>query len=113
MLPTVLSADGPGVPYRRRGVICLCERYLAGARSGFRSGCGQPQGAFQEQQREQKKRVRVGHHHGGPTCVGYRGYLCDCLPGPVPGGTVAIDLDDGDSFSYGCACEKICRRGGN
>ena len=36
--PTVRSANGPGVPYRRRAVTCRCESYLAGARSGFRSG---------------------------------------------------------------------------
>ena len=40
--PTVLSADGPGVPYRRRAVGCLSERYLAGVRWALRSGCGQP-----------------------------------------------------------------------
>ena len=25
----MLAANGPGVPYRRRAVICRCERYLA------------------------------------------------------------------------------------
>ena len=38
--PTVLVADGPGIPYRRLPVICRCGRYLAGARLGFRYGCG-------------------------------------------------------------------------
>ena len=108
--PTVLSADGSGVPYRRRAVICRCRKYLAGARSGFRSGCGQPVGAFREQPREQKRPARVGHHHGGQTCMGYRGDRCDCLPGPCPGGTLAIDLNDCDDFSR-CVHERICRRG--
>ena len=62
---TVLSSDGPGVPYRRRAVFFRFEKDLAGVRSDFRSGRGQPHDAFQEQQREQKRRVRVGHHHGG------------------------------------------------
>ena len=72
VLPTVLAADGPGVPYRRRAVICRCGRYLAGVRSGFRSGRGQLQGTFQELERGQKRRARVGHHYGGQTCMGYR-----------------------------------------
>ena len=35
----------------------------------------------------------MGHHHGGQTCTGYRGYRCDCQPGLGPGGTLAIDLE--------------------
>ena len=42
--------------------------------------------------------------------MGYRGYRCDCLPGPGPGGTLAIDLNDSDDVSYGCEREKTCRR---
>ena len=94
----MLVADGSDVPYRRRDVIFRCGRYLAAARSGFRSGCGQLQGAFQEQKRGQKRRARVGHHHCGRTCMGYRDYRCDCLPGLAPGGTLAIDLNDGGDF---------------
>ena len=30
--------------------------------------------------------------------MGYRGYRCVCSPGSVPGGTLAIDLNDGDDF---------------
>ena len=45
----MLSADGSGVAYRRRTVIFRCGRYLASERSGFRSGRGQPLGAFREQ----------------------------------------------------------------
>ena len=55
---TVLSADGSGVPYRRRDVNLRCGRYLVDARSGFRPGCGQPLGAFREQPREQKVVMR-------------------------------------------------------
>ena len=110
---TVLSVDGSGVPYRHRAVNCRCGRYLAGARSGFSSGCGQPLGAFREQPREQKRRAKVGHYHGGQTCTGYRGYHCDCLPGLGPGGTLAIDLNDGHDFSGGCVCDKTCRRDGS
>ena len=93
--------------WRRTGRVCRtalelsfagAEGYLAGARSGFRSGCGQLQGAFQEQKRGQKRRARVGHHHCGRTCMGYRDYRCDCLPGLAPGGTLAIDLNDGGDF---------------
>ena len=91
--PTVLPADGSGVPYSRRAVNCRCARYLAGARSGFRSGCGQPLCALREQPWEEKRGARVGHHHGGQTCTGYRGYRCDCQPGLGPGGTLAIDLE--------------------
>ena len=107
----MLSAGGSGVPHRRRIVICRRGKYQAGARSGFRSGCGQPLGAFRERSREQKRRVRVGHHHGGQTCTGYRGYRCDCLLGLGPGGTPAFDLKDCNDFS--CAREKTCRRGGS
>ena len=100
--PTVLSGRGSGVTYRRRTVICRCRKYRAGARSGFRSGCGQPVGALREQPREQpreqKRRARVGHHFGDQTCMGYRRYRCGCLPGPGPGGTLAIDLNDCDDF---------------
>ena len=105
--PTALSADGSGVPDRRRAVNFRCGRYLVDARSVFRSGCGQPLGAFRKQPREQKRRARVGHHHGGQTCVGYRGYRFDCLPGLGPGGTPAFDLNDCDGFSW-CAREKTC-----
>ena len=108
----MLSAGGSAVPHRSRTVICRCGKYQAGARSGFRSGCGQPLGAFREQPREQKRRARVGHHHGGQTCMGYRGYRCDCLPGPGPGGTLAFDLNDCDDF-FCCVREKTCRSGGS
>ena len=100
----MLSADVPGVPYRCRAVF-VGARYLAGACSSFHWGCRQLQGAFQEQEREQKRRTRVGHHHGGQACMGYRGYRCVCLPGLFPGGTLAIDLNDGDDFCCGCARE--------
>ena len=109
--PTVLPADGSGVTYCRRAVNFRCRKYPVDARSGFRSGCGQPLGAFRERSREQKRRVRVGHHHGGQTCTGYRGYRCDCLLGLGPGGTPAFDLKDCNDFS--CAREKTCRRGGS
>ena len=94
----MLSAGGSGVPHHRRIVIFRCGKYQAGARSGFRSGCGHPLGAFRKQLREQKRRARVGHHHGRQTCMGYRGYQCDRLPGLGPGGTLAVDLNDGDDF---------------
>ena len=110
--PTVLSGRGSGVTYRRRTVICRCGKYQAGARSGFHSGWGQPLGPFREQPREQRRRARVGHHHVGQTCMGYRGYRCDCLPGLGPGGTPAFDLNDCDDFSW-CAREKTYRRGGS
>ena len=109
--PTVLSAGGSGMPHHRRTVICRCGKFQAGARSGFRAGCGKPLGAFREQPREQKRRARAGHHHGGQRFMGYRGYCCDCLLGRGPGGTPAVDLNDYDDFS--CAREKTCCRGGN
>ena len=96
---TVLSTDGSGVPYHRRAVYFRCGRYLVDARSGFRSGSGQPLSAFQEQPREQNRRARVGHLHGGQMCMGFRCDCCCCLPGPCPGGTIAIDLNDCDDFS--------------
>ena len=40
-------------------------------------------------------------------------YRRDSLSGPDPGGTLAIDLNDGDDFSCGCSGEKICRLGGS
>ena len=63
----MLSAGGSGVPHRRRIVICLCGKCQAGARSGFRPGCGQPLGACRDQPREQKRRAKVG-----PTMVARR-----------------------------------------
>ena len=30
--------------------------------------------------------------------MGFRGYRCYCLPGPGPGGTLAIDLNDDNNF---------------
>ena len=108
----MLSADGSGVPYRRRAVNFRCRRYLVDARSGFRLGGGQPLSAFRERLREQKRRARVGHHHGSQTCTGYRGYRCNCLPGLGPGGTPPFDLKDCDHFSWR-AREKTCRRGGS
>ena len=79
----MLSADGSGVLYRRQAVIGRCGRYLAGVHSGFRSECGQHQGAFREKPRKEKRRAMVGHHHGVQTCMGYWGYRCNCLPGRV------------------------------
>ena len=40
-------------------------------------------------------------------------YRRDSLPGPEPGGTLAIDLKDGDDFLCGCSGEKICHLGGS
>ena len=45
--------------------------------------------------------------------MGYREYPFDRLPGLAPGDTLAIDLNDGDNLSCGCAREKNCRRGSN
>ena len=104
--PTALSVDGSGVTYRRRAVNFRCGRYLVDARSGFRSGCDQLLGAFRGQPREKKRWARVGHHHGGQTCMDYRGYRCDCLPGH------GFHLNDCDDFSW-CAREKTCRRAGS
>ena len=108
----MLPAGGSGVTYRRRAVNFGCRRYLVDARSGFCSSCGQPLGAFPERPREQKRRARVGHHHCRQTCMGYRGFLCDCLPSLGPGGTPVFDLNDCDDFSW-CAREKTYRRGGS
>ena len=60
--------------------------------------------AFQEQERGQKRRARAEYLHGNPTCM-----CChrDSLPGPEPGGTFALGLNDGDDFSYGCSGENI------
>ena len=109
---TVLPAGGSRVTYRRRAVNFRCGRYLVDSCSGFRSGRGQPLSAFRERPREQKRRARVGRHHGNQTCIGYRGYRCICLPGLGPGGTPAFDLNDCDNFSW-CAREKTYRRGGS
>ena len=92
------------VPYRRRAVDCRYRMCQAGAREFFRPGYGRLQSAFEEQERGQKGRARAGYHHGDPTCMCYR---CDSLPGPDPGGTLAIDLNDGDDFSCGCSGETI------
>ena len=48
---TVLPAGGSRVTYRRRPVNIRCGRYLVDARSGFRSGCGQPLSTFRERPR--------------------------------------------------------------
>ena len=73
----------------------------------FRPGCGRLQRAFEEQERGQKRRASAGYHHRDPTCMWYR----DSLPGPDPGGTLAIDLKYGDNFS--CSGGKIYRLGGS
>ena len=111
-----------GVPYSAAGgrVVCdvppsscqfRCGRYLVDARSGFRSGCGQPLSAFRERPREQKRRARVGHHHGSQTRNGYRGYICDCLPGLGPGGTPAFNLPEQlRRFFVVCAREDVPSR---
>ena len=98
-----------GVPYSAAGGRVGCDvppsschfpvRKVPGSRAfGFPLGLCQPRSAFRERPREQTRRARVGHHHGDQTCMGYRGYCCDCLPAPGPGGTLAIDLNDGDNF---------------
>ena len=110
--PTVLPAGGSGVTYRHRPVNFRCGKNLVDARSGFRSGCGQRLGAFRERSREQKRQARVGHHHGRQTCIGYRGYRCDCLPGLDLGGTPVFDLNDCEDLWW-CAREKTCCRGGS
>ena len=103
--PTVLSTDRPGVPYRRRAVNCRYGMCQAGARSDFRPGYERLQSAFQEQERGQKRRARMGYHHGDPTrmCCGP-----DSLSGHGPGRTLAISLNDGGDFSCGCFGDKIC-----
>ena len=108
--PTVLLAGGSGVPHGRRTVICRCGKYQVDAPSDFRSSCGQPLDAFREQWREQKRRVRVGYHHGSRMCMDYRGYRCDCLLGLGLGGTPVFDLNDCDDSAW-CAREKTCHRG--
>ena len=55
-------------------------------------------------------RASAGYRHGDPTCTWYR---CDSLPGPDAGGTLAIDLNDGDDFSCGCSGGNIGRLGGS
>ena len=98
------------VPYRRRAVHCRYGMCEAGARQYFRPGYGRLQSAFEEQEREQKRRATEGYHHGDPTCIWYR---CDSLSGPDPGGTLAIDLKDCHNFAWGGSGEKICRLGGS
>ena len=66
----------------------------------FRPGCGRLQSAFEGQERAQKRQTSARYHRD-PTCMGYR----DSLPCPDPGGTLAIDLKDGDDFS--CSGDKI------
>ena len=84
---TVLPAGGSRVTYRRRPVNFRCGRDLVDARSGFRPDCGQHLSAC----RERKRPARVGHHHGGPTRMCYRGHRCCCLPALGPGGTLACE----------------------
>ena len=40
-------------------------------------------------------------------------YLALSLPIPDSGGTLAIDLNDGDDFSCGCSGEEVCLLGGS
>ena len=53
-----------------------------------------------------RRYARVGHHHDGQTCLGYRDWRCDYLTELAPDGSLAIELNDCDDFSYGSACEK-------
>ena len=48
---------------------------------------------------------------GSQTCMWYRCDRCDCLPGPCPGGTLAVDLNYCDYYS--CVGETTCRRRGS
>ena len=92
------------VPYRRRAVDYSYGLCQVGARVYFRPGCGRLQSAFDEQKRGQKRRASAGYHHGDPTCMWY---CCDSLPGPDPGGTLAIGLKDGDDFSCGVRARRF------
>ena len=72
--------------------------YPAGARSGFRPGCGRLRGEFQEGERGREGLARVGYGHmvARRVCVSV---MSGWLPGPDPGGILAIDLsDDGEVF---------------
>ena len=81
--------------------------HQVGARVDFRPGCGRLESAFEEHEREQKRLASAGYHHRDPMCMWYR----DSLPGPDPGGTLAIDLKDGDGLF--CSGDKIYRLGGS
>ena len=72
------SANGSGVPFRRRAVSCPCERYPVGARWSSHPDCGLPRSASPKQSREPKRRARVGHHHVARACMGCCGYHRDC-----------------------------------
>ena len=98
------------VPYRSRAVDYRYGMCQAGAREYFRTGYGRLQSEFEEQERGQKRRAIAGYHHGDPTCMWYR---CDSFFGPDPGGTLAIDLKDGDDFPCGWSGERICCLGGS
>ena len=39
--------------------------------------------------------------------MGYRGYRCDSLPGPDPGGTRAIDLNDGEGLFVAVRARRL------
>ena len=110
MSPTVPSTNRQGVPYRRRAVNCRYGMCYAGARSDFCPGYWRLLSVLQEQEGGQKRRSRVGYHHGNLTFMCYR---CDSLADTDPGGTFAIFLNDDDEFRCGCSGEKICRLGGN
>ena len=87
----------------------LPSRNVSGWRARvFSPGCGPLQSAFEEQERGQKKMASAGYHHRDPTRMWYR---CDSLSGPDPGGTLAIDLKDGNHFF--CSYDKIYRLGGS
>ena len=92
------------VPDRLRAVDCRYGMCHAGAREYLRPGCGRPQSAFEEQERGQKRRVNAGYQYRDPTCMCCR---CDSLPGPDPGGYLAIDLKGGDDFYFCPADDAI------
>ena len=105
------SAHGSGMPYRRRPVSCRCERYLVGARWGFRSDCGLPRSASPEQTRKPRRLTWVGQHHVDRACMCCRGYRCGCLSAPGPVGTLVIGLNDfGDFCLYVCEREDLPSR---
>ena len=82
----------------------MCQ---AAAREYFRLDCGRLQRAFEEQERGLKRRVSAGYHHRVPTCMWYR---FDSMPGPDPGGILAINLKDGDDFLVVQAIRLSSRR---
>ena len=104
---SVAEGNGAGSARSRRRNINLAEGGWRARVSARIAGC------FMAHSRSISGGVRGRRGRNTNMVVRHVCYCCGCLPGPDPGGTLAVVLNDGDDFSCGYSGEKIWRRGGS